>query len=640
MRVIWSLLGLAATAAIPLGSAQIVIDKMLSSNWNATKVTEFSNPQIPFVDGAALTQSQKPTKKSPYYIGINVLEHQVHQVVDAFGGGITDSVAIELKTNHPKDYDDLLHLLFSPDEAWLQQGGVAVRVPLGACDFGITPYTYDDTADGSDDPNFELFSINKAPKMWATLKDILPDLKIFSAPWSAPGWMKTGGDDDQPLFGGSLKTGYEEVFAKYLIRSVVDIKKLHNINIFALSLLNEPLIPRLGYPTMKMTSDQAIKVVAIVRKGLNDAGLSNTKLVAWDFNWDTTDYALQVLDADPTPWDGVAWHGYAGNATGQGVVSSAYPDKEVYFTEFTQITQYLNEPYKNMKNTASSLIVGSIRYGARSIVLWNLNEDGMTSPHLDGVCDNCLASVFVLPEAADDPSTSTAGSTTSVAKAGTDTSGDANKSNRRRRRAVAVDQPKRRLSEVTLDPTTNAVAPKDLKDVKTTGTQKVYTSDLFKRSSDFSVLKHLSTAVRPIEQSTQFSKRIGVTSTDETSEFGGNMLVQAFRQDGVKPGITRFSLVVVNQNDHYESGLFEDVTAVISFRGQIAKVITPPGLYTISWEAPTNPTSGSSGKGSTGTGSTTGGSGSAGGKGTGTGAGTSGTGTGTEGAADAKPKST
>lgn len=227
-----------AAAFASVVSAGIVIDQMYSSTWMSSKVQEFSNPQISFSAGATVTVTSNSTKSSALQIGVSIYEHQVHQIVDSFGGGITDSVSIVLqdfKIKHPKDYDDLLHLLFSQDSSWLQKGGIgltAVRVPLGACDFGVSPYTYDDTADGSEDPDLELFTINKAPKLWKTLQDILainPSLRIFTAPWSAPGWMKEGGDESQPLFGGHLKDGYEQAMAKYLVRAMIDIKKQKNI---------------------------------------------------------------------------------------------------------------------------------------------------------------------------------------------------------------------------------------------------------------------------------------------------------------------------------------------------------------------------------------------------------------------------
>lgn len=681
MRPIAKVLSIAvafvAAAAHLAQSQKIVIDKMWSTTWDYSKVQELSNPAIKFVPGAALTASVNVTdaeseksKDKHDLIGISIQENQVHQMVDAFGGGITDSVAITLqdfKAKHPKDYDDLLHLLFSNDAAWFAKGGVgmnAVRVPLGASDFGVSPYTYDDTEDGSEDMNLELFTIKKAPKLWTTLKDIVainPSLKIVVAAWSAPGWMKENTNADQPLFGGNLKAGMEQVYANYLLKAVSEIKKQENLDIFAISPANEPQIPEQQYPTMKLSADQSIKLGKLLRTGLDKAGFRTVKLFVWDFNWDNTAYPLQVLDADPTPWNAVAWHGYSGKPSSQKTVYDAYPNLDVYFTEKTQVTQYFSEPYKNMKNTARDLIIGSIRYMSRSVIMWNLvlrkDEDGFTTPHLPNVCENCNAAILLLPESTDanldegDPNHT---KTVAEANGSTDAKKDNAPAAKRKRglgrltdtivapgagaggggvaivvvpgaRVGTVDKPttaggdqnpqtggvaatkpqtagtEPKPETVDFHPKTTgmgststagkkadeAVLPSKVVDAKKTGNRDVYQSTLFKRTSDMSVLSHLSTAVRPTGESKLYSKRIGVTSTDELTELGGRVLAQAFRQDGVKPGVSRFSLVLLNQNDHYETDIFEPATAVIAFRGQVANVTTVPGLYTLSWEAPT-----------------------------------------------------
>lgn len=637
-------------------SQEIVIDKMWSTTWNYSKVQELSDPNIKFVAGSPLTASVNVTAEvsadsnNHDQIGIAIQDNQVHQTVDAFGGGITDSVAITLqdfKAKHPKDYDDLLHLLFAQDPEWFARGGVgmnSVRVPLGASDFGVSPYTYDDTEDGSEDPQLELFTIKKAPKLWLTLKDIIavnPSIKIFTAAWSAPGWMKENANADQPLYGGDLKPGMEQTYANYLVKAISEIKKQEDIDIYALSPGNEPQIPELKYPTMKISAEQSIQLGVLLRSGLDAAGFKSVKLVVWDFNWDNTDYPLQVLNADPSPWAGIAWHGYAGQPSAQKVITDAFPSIDTYFTEHTGVTQYFSEPYKNMKNTARDLIIGSIRYASRSLIMWNLvlrkDEDGFTTPHLPNVCENCNAAILLLPESTDaalnqgDPNHI---KTVAEANGGTAAKKDAatlpvkkKKKNEdddtppsapakkdpvapiapvspaaaaadaRRKRSIArraqsgsdtVSFTPVTPSKATLARSDQAIAPSKIVDAKKTGSSSVYDSPLFKRTSDLSVLSHLSTAVRPVGASQTYSKRIGVSSTDELTELGGRVLAQAFRQDGVKPGVSRFSVVLLNQNDHYETGVFEAATAVIAFRGMIANVTTVPGLYTLSWEAPTD----------------------------------------------------
>ncbi len=250
----------------------------------------------------------------------------------------------------------------------------------------------------------------------------------------------------------------EEVFAKYLIKAVVEIKKEEGIDMYAMSLLNEPQIPTLQYPTMKMTVDHVGSGRKLVRAGLDAAGFKTVKCLAYDFNWDNTAYPLDVLNAEPSIWAGVAWHGYAGNPSSQKVVHDAYPNIDAYFTEHTEITQYFSEPYKNMKNSARDLLVGSIRYYSRSIILWNLvlrkDEDGFTTPHLPNVCSNCNAAILLLPDSTDPVAAGDPNHTKTVAEAnGQAAAADAKKDDKASRR-------KRSLKRRADNPVTLSLIPR------------------------------------------------------------------------------------------------------------------------------------------------------------------------------------
>ena len=67
------------------------------------------------------------------------------------------------------------------------------RIPIGGTDFSTRPYTYDDV---DNDTNLEHFALveedykYKIPYAKKAL-ELNPDVKFFSASWSAPTWMKT-----------------------------------------------------------------------------------------------------------------------------------------------------------------------------------------------------------------------------------------------------------------------------------------------------------------------------------------------------------------------------------------------------------------------------------------------------------------
>lgn len=67
------------------------------------------------------------------------------------------------------------------------------RIPIGGTDFSTRFYTYDDVENDSTLKNFSLASEDadyKIPLIQRALQ-INPDLRFFSAAWTAPVWMKT-----------------------------------------------------------------------------------------------------------------------------------------------------------------------------------------------------------------------------------------------------------------------------------------------------------------------------------------------------------------------------------------------------------------------------------------------------------------
>src|SRR5262249_60814908 len=114
----------------------------------------------------------------------------------------------------------------SQREALLQElfgrnnGGLGLsfmRIPMGASDFSLIDYSYDD---GGADTALAHFSIApdlvyKLPVIQRAL-GINSQLVLMANPWSPPGWMKTSGR----MIGGTLKPAdYRELardFAKFM----------------------------------------------------------------------------------------------------------------------------------------------------------------------------------------------------------------------------------------------------------------------------------------------------------------------------------------------------------------------------------------------------------------------------------------
>lgn len=336
--------------------------------------------QLNFGKGAYPNSSHNSTGKGDTtVVGVKVLDSRELQPVYGAGCGLTDASSIsmqDLKSAHPDTYEEIMKLLWAQDQDEMDKAGGAgmmfVRSPLGACDFGTNVYSYDDIADCSPDVNLTQFSIEKAPKMWSTHKDIQdlnPDINTWWAPWSPPAWMKSSAQNCS-LIGGSLEEKYEDVFAEYLTKSMVAIKKKLGKAPSVLSVQNEPLYTSDKYPGSKLSPEAGARVSQLVRKKLDAEGLQHLGLSAYDHNWDKPDYPIAEFD-NKSAFDSVSWHCYGGTPAKQEEFTRVYPDIPQYMSECTRVTQNLEEPWINLRKNAENLLIGSIGSGARNMILWN-----------------------------------------------------------------------------------------------------------------------------------------------------------------------------------------------------------------------------------------------------------------------------
>ena len=110
-----------------------------------------------------------------------------HQTIVGFGAAMTDASAFLISRLAADERDALMRELFGAD-AGLGLG--FVRVPMGASDFSLRQYSYDDMPEGESDSALANFSL--APDSAAKLPllkqalSINPKLKLMASPWSAP----------------------------------------------------------------------------------------------------------------------------------------------------------------------------------------------------------------------------------------------------------------------------------------------------------------------------------------------------------------------------------------------------------------------------------------------------------------------
>ena len=256
------------------------------------------------------------------------------QVIEGFGAALTGSSAYLLhQKQNASARNETLRRLFDT------VNGIGIsylRLTIGASDFSLSDFTYDDLNAGETDFNLQKFSLGKDyDDVIPVLKEILaisPKVRLIGSPWSPPAWMKTNGS----MKGGNLKIACYDVYAAYFARYVQDMKN-EGITITAITPQNEPLYSTAGYPCMEM---QPAEQLAFIKNALGpkfQSAAIQTKIIIYDHNWDNTAFAISILnDAAASAFiAGTAFHAYAGDVSAMSTVHNAHPDKDLYFTEIS-----------------------------------------------------------------------------------------------------------------------------------------------------------------------------------------------------------------------------------------------------------------------------------------------------------------
>jgi glucosylceramidase len=311
------------------------------------------------------------------------------QQIDGFGASLTDSSAwlISQKLSETQRAQ-LLKILFDPK---IGIGLGILRQPMGASDFALENYTYDDMPQGQADPEMKSFSIEHdrgyiIPLLRQSLA-LNPNLKIIGSPWSPPGWMKTSG----ATIGGTLLPSAFAPLAKYFVKYVQSYEAA-GVPIFAVTPQNEPLNIPDDYPGMGMSADEQAK---FIRENLGpafrNAGIKS-KILVFDHNWNQIEFPIKVLD-DPKAAAfaaGTAIHCYGGTVTAQSELHSRFPEKGIWLTECSGGEWQRG----NLLQETMQLIIGATRNWAKSVVLWNLALDQEHKPFLGG-CKTCRGAVTI-----------------------------------------------------------------------------------------------------------------------------------------------------------------------------------------------------------------------------------------------------
>jgi glucosylceramidase len=314
-----------------------------------------------------------------------------YQEMDGFGFALTGGSATLINKLPCSKRDALLNELFSTGSNSI--GLSYLRISIGASDLDAKVFSYDDLPEGATDINLNNFNLapDKADLI-PVLKSILklnPKIKIMGSPWSAPVWMK----DNKKSVGGSLLPEYYDVYARYFVRYITEMKS-EGIPIDAITIQNEPLYGG-NNPSMVMP---AVAQRDFIKNNLGPAfktaGIT-TKIILYDHNCDHPEYATSILDDEDAAKyvDGSGFHLYGGDISALTEVHKAHPGKSVYFTE-----QWVGGPSKfgaELKWYVENIIIGAPRNWSKNVIAWNLASDSLYNPHTPGGCTSCEGALTI-----------------------------------------------------------------------------------------------------------------------------------------------------------------------------------------------------------------------------------------------------
>lgn len=336
-------------------------------------------------------QANFRAEKNPSFV-IEVDGSKKFQTIDGFGYTLTGGSALHISRMEPAARASLLKELFSADDNNI--GVSYLRISIGASDLDEKVFSYSDLPPGETDTALLHFDLGY-DKLYLipVIKDILkinPRIKFMGSPWSAPVWMKTNNDSR----GGSLKTEYYDVYARYFVKYILAMQA-EGITIDAITVQNEPLHPG-NNPSMFMPDTAQAD---FIKKSLGPAFVANkikTKIIVYDHNADRPDYPMTIYkDKEAARYvDGAAFHLYGGKIDALTEVHNSFPEKNLYFTE-----QWIGAPGNMAGDLAwhiKTLIIGATRNWCRTVLEWNLASDPAYKPHTDrGGCDRCLGAVTI-----------------------------------------------------------------------------------------------------------------------------------------------------------------------------------------------------------------------------------------------------
>lgn len=308
------------------------------------------------------------------------------QEINGFGATISETSVVAMSQVPAEEIDKAYVRLFDKEQGI---GLNIIRNTIGASDFAVDYYTYDDMPEGEEDYELKHFDFSRE------LEGVVPytkkaynmigeeDFEMILSPWTAPLWMKSE-YKWQGKYRATLRRECYNVYAKYLVKSIQAWEK-QGIHVDVMTPQNEPWSAN-NWPGMWWDWESLANFANdYLRPALDNAGL-DIKILNNDNDYKYVDNANNIMSATMMSTDGVAYHWYSGEPEMMAETAEIFPDALIYVTEASS-----SRPYSlGTLLRRSQSITRCLRNGANAYVLWNLALDQEGGPTYDDINTHCV----------------------------------------------------------------------------------------------------------------------------------------------------------------------------------------------------------------------------------------------------------
>ncbi len=307
------------------------------------------------------------------------------------GGALTDAAA-ETFAQLPKAQQQ--ELLTAYYDAGKGIGYTIGRTSIHSCDFSSASYTYVN----DNDSLLKTFSVAhdeqyRIPLIKQAMAAAGGKLRLFVSPWSPPAWMK---DNNDMAHGGKLKDAFRQTWANYYVK-FIKTYEAKGIPVWGLTVQNEPMAKQKWESCVYSAEDERDFIKHYLGPTLQQQGLGNKKLIAWDHNRDLLYQRASVILEDPQAakyvW-GIGFHWYETWTGGPmqfenlKLVSQAFRNTNLVFTEGCKESFNIDSVFNwSLGERYGYSMINDFNNGTVAWTDWNIVLDEKGGPnHVGNFC--------------------------------------------------------------------------------------------------------------------------------------------------------------------------------------------------------------------------------------------------------------